>query len=445
MDSEEKPTFKHTEIGMIPEDWNIKEFSEVLIEKTRNGLYKPKNFHGKGTKMINMGELFAYDKIADADMELVELTDSEKERFLVKNGDLLFARRSLVAAGAGKCSLVVGNVERTFESSIIRARPDPKKANSEYLFYFFASTVGKHLLDSILRHVAVAGITGSDLMNLKIPLPSLQEQHGVAETLTALDAKITLNQQMNRTLEAIGQAVFKRWFVDFEFPNEEGKPYKSSGGELVYNENLGKEIPKEWKVGKIGDVLTTALGGTPDRTNGEYWDGDIPWINSGKVNEFRIIEPSEYITKKGLENSATRLLPKRTTVLAITGATLGQVSLLEIDSCANQSVVGVLKSEEIPSEYIYFWIKHSILNIIAWQTGGAQQHINKENVNNSPLLIPNAGILLDYFKITKPLFDKIALSCFESLNLSKTCSLLLPKLVSGKIRVPVPKDNMETL
>ena len=88
---------------------------------------------------------------------------------------------------------------------------------------------------------------------------------------------------MNKTLEAIGQAIFKHWFVDFEFPNEEGKPYKSSGGEMVYNEELGKEIPKGRGVEKIGKKLKVELGGTPNRTNPNYWNGNIAWINSGKV------------------------------------------------------------------------------------------------------------------------------------------------------------------
>ncbi len=245
--------FKKTKVGLIPQEWDVKKFSELLMDKTRNGLYKPKEFHGRGTKMINMGELFAYPKIADVEMELVELTASEKERFLVREGDLVFARRSLVAEGAGKCSLVVGTVERTFESSIIQARPDPRKTVSEFLYYFFQSNTGKNQLGSILRQVAVAGITGTDLMNLEIPVPSLQEQRAIARTLSVIDSKIDLNERLNKTLEAIGEAVFKRWFVDFEFPNQEGKPYKSTGGKMV--DSTFGEIPKGWELGKMADVL----------------------------------------------------------------------------------------------------------------------------------------------------------------------------------------------
>ncbi len=163
----------------------------------------------------------------------------------------------------------------------------------------------------------------------------------------------------------------------------------------------------------------------------------IAWINSGKINEFRITEPTAYITEEAVNNSATKLLPKRTTVLAITGATLGQVSRIEIDTCANQSVVGVIESETIPSEYIYFWIKHNIEDIISWQSGGAQQHINKDNINKTLLLIPDTRILASYLKISKPIFDKVASNCFENLDLSQIRDALLPKLMSSEIHVSI--------
>jgi type I restriction enzyme S subunit len=181
--------------------------------------------------------------------------------------------------------------------------------------------------------------------------------------------------------------------------------------------------------------VNTLLGGTPSRVETEYWGGNIPWINSGKANEFRIVEPSEFITQLGLDSSATKLLPPRTTVVAITGATLGQVSITEIATCANQSIVGVLGSEAIPSEYIYFWIKENIDRLIASQTGGAQQHINKNNVNELPILCPSFYIIRTYVAITRTFFDRIGESCFESRTLLTLRDTLLPKLISGELRV----------
>lgn len=442
MASEGKSSFKQTDIGLIPWNWEVKSLVGVCLKSKGSIISGPfgsnigsRFFVEKGIPVIR-GNNLTTDFIKFVDDDFVFLTKEKAEELgtWAEEDDLVFT-----AAGTlGQVAIIPK--ERKYKKYIIsnkqlRARLDKLLIIPLFAFYWFQSKKMVEYINMRNTGSTIPLINLSVLKSLPLPYPPIQEQISIVKILSDIDSKIELNQEMNKTLEAIGQALFKHWFVDFEFPNEEGKPYKSSGGEMVHHEDLGKDIPNEWNVSKIGDVLTTVLGGTPDRTNEEYWNGDIPWINSGKINEFRIIEPSEYITKKGLEKSATKLLPRRTTVLAITGATLGQVSLLEIDSCANQSVVGVLESREIPSEYIYFWIKHSILNIIAWQTGGAQQHINKENVNNSPLLIPKAGILLNYLKLTEPLFDKIVLNCLESLNLAKTCSLLLPKLMSGKIRV----------
>jgi len=198
-------------------EWQTVEFGDVLVNGTRNGVYKKKEFHGSGVKVVNMGELFAHPRIYDIPMNRVELTVAEIEKSSLKAGDLLFARRSLIAEGAGKCSIVMKvNEPTTFESSIIRARPSRKIADSLFLYYLFNSPKGRYLLGTILRQVAVSGITGTDLVRLRILLPSLKEQKAIAHILATLDDKIELNRRMNGTLEAIAQAIFKSWFVDFD-------------------------------------------------------------------------------------------------------------------------------------------------------------------------------------------------------------------------------------
>ena len=198
-------------------EWLTVRFGLLLTEPVRNGIYKGKAFHGRGAKIVNMGELFAHPRLRAVPMKRVELSESEAERFLIAAGDLLFARRSLVAEGAGKCCVVLDADEpTTFESSIIRARPDSTKADSLYLYYFFNSSLGLYHLDTIRRQVAVAGITGSDLAKLEISVPPLSEQRAIAHILGTLDDKIELNRRMNETLEAMARALFKSWFVDFD-------------------------------------------------------------------------------------------------------------------------------------------------------------------------------------------------------------------------------------
>lgn len=155
-----------------------------------------------------------------------------------------------------------------------------------------------------------------------------------------------------------------------------------------------------------------------------------------RAKEFRVIKPSEFITQEGLNSSATKMLPLRTTIIAITGATLGQVSLTEIETCANQSIIGVIGTPVLPNEFIYFWVKENISRLVACQTGGAQQHINKNNVNDMVVLCPDASVVAAYLRPVSPLFDRIKEGCLESRTLAALRDTLLPKLISGELRVP---------
>ena len=295
---------------------------------------------------------------------------------------------------------------------------------------------------------AVPGLNRNHLHQEIVSVPPLDEQRAISHVLGALDDKIELNRRMNETLEAMARALFQSWFVDFEpvRAKMEGRwrPGESLPGlpahlhplfpdRLVPSE-LG-DIPEGWEASTIGQHLTTLLGGTPARSEPRYWGGAIPWINSGAVNASRILAPSEFITEEGLAESAAKMLPVRTTVIAITGATLGQVSLTEIETAANQSVVGVLSSRAIPGEYVYGWVEERIAELVALQTGGAQQHVNKGNVNELLLMVPAPGALRAYIHLVRPIFDEIALNHRKSFTLAAQRDGLLPRLVAGELHV----------
>ena len=308
-------------------------------------------------------------------------------------------------------------VDTMFWTIINADKIDPK-----FLFY----SICKRDFASMNVGSAVPSMTVSILNDIQISYPkNLADQRRIASILSSLDRKIELNNKINADLEEMAQTIFKNWFVDFE-------PFKD--GKFVDSE-LGM-IPEGWRVGTLGEFCKCLLGGTPSRSKEEYWNGEINWINSGEINKFRILEASEKITELGLAKSATKLLPKKTTVLAITGATLGQVSLLEIDSCANQSVIGVLENAEVPYEYIYPFIKDRIEMLIQHQTGGAQQHINKDNVESLIFLFPTKNVLKDYISLVRPMYKRIESLCFENLYLSLLRDTLLPRLMSGEIEIP---------
>ena len=190
-----------------------------------------------------------------------------------------------------------------------------------------------------------------------IPIEDISEsiQNNIVAILQGLERKIAINRQINQNLEAMAKQLYDYWFVQFDFPNEEGKPYKSSGGKMVWNEKLKREIPEGWDISLIKDIATTYSGGTPKSTNIEYYDnGEIAWINSGELNSPIITKTTNYITKCGLENSSAKLYPSNSILVAMYGATAGKVSLLTFEACSNQAVCGVIPTIENMLYYVYF-------------------------------------------------------------------------------------------
>lgn len=158
--------------------------------------------------MVNMGEAFRFDRISDQECERVPLTDGERERFLLEEGDLLFVRQSLKFEGAGKCIYVgAGKEPRTWESHLIRVRLDPYKADSRYYYYYFRSPSGRASMESIIEQVAAAGIRGSDLRALQVPRPQRKEQGRIADILSALDDKIAVNDRIAETSEGLAACI----------------------------------------------------------------------------------------------------------------------------------------------------------------------------------------------------------------------------------------------
>ncbi len=420
-------------MGKIPDDWSISDLASELV-LLKDGTHNPPKRVQKGIRFIAGASDIKYHDVDFTNCTFISEVDYKQihRYYQIQANDVLLT----IVGTIGNAAIVKrSDLPFSLQRSIAILRSGVR-LHYDYLFYWLVSPRFKQMLSSTINPTAQPGIYLKELGKLKIPLPSLTEQAAIAKILSDLDSKIELNNQMNATLEAMAQAIFKHWFIDFEFPDENGKPYKSSGGKMVDSEFGG--VPEGWHISKVGKELQTVLGGTPSTRKKEYWtNGDIPWINSGKVNEFRIIEPSAYITKDALDSSATKLMPKGTTVIAITGATLGQVSIIESEMCGNQSVIGIIHNKSISPEYIYFWIKTHITELISNQTGGAQQHINKDNVNSLDLLVPLDYIMKCFIEKIRPIFNQISNNCSESLNLSKIRDTILPKLMSGQIRVPL--------
>lgn len=221
--------------------WGKIRFGDLYAIGSRNGLSKPSKVRGAGYKMINMGELFSYDRIYDIPMELVPLSDSEKANAKIEIGDLLFARQSLVLEGAGKCSIVMETSPLTvFESHLIRVRLS-EDANPMFYYYYFCSPLSP--VKTIVSQCAQAGIRGSDLQELEVLFPPKEIQDKVATILSTYDNLIETNQKQIKLLEEAAQRLYKEWYVDLRFPGYE-------------NVAVVDGVPEGWKKISLQNICT---------------------------------------------------------------------------------------------------------------------------------------------------------------------------------------------
>ena len=447
-------------IGDLPSNWKITRFGDVLDGGTRNGIYKAKEFHGSGAKVVNMGELFANPRLRDVPMKRVQLTKAELEKSSLNAGDLLFARRSLVAEGAGKC-IVVSEIKEptTFESSIIRARPYSKTVDSLFLYYLFNSPYGAYVLLTIRRQVAVSGITGADLVELPIPLPPLAEQKAIASILGALDDKIELNRRMNATLEGMARALFQSWFVDFDPVRAKLDGRKPEGMDKAtaalfpdaFEESSIGHIPKGWKIDTLGSILDVLeTGRRPKGGVGSYTSG-VPSVGAESINGIGVFDYSKtkYIPHEFFEKTSSGRVVHFDVLLYKDGGKPGEfrprVGLFGHDFpfktfCINEHVFR-MRSVKTGQSFLFFTTSHQrVLDDFANKGGKAAiPGINQPDVKSTLIVLPPKEII-DMFNARADLLcDQILQNAIQSRTLANLRDTLLPKLLSGELSVASTK------
>ena len=312
--------------------------------------------------------------------------------------------------------------------------PNPAIVDGKYLNAFMHTRyIQKYFENNASGSGQRYTLSNDTIGNIPVLLPSIEVQHTIGKVLSDIDRKIELNKQINDNLETMAKQLYDYWFVQFDFPNEEGKPYKSSGGAMVWNENLKREIPQGWVVEKMGKCTNVLLGGTPDTNDNSLWGNGYNWLNSGEVAEFPILKSEKNITPKGLEKSATVLAPKGSVTLSITRHL--RPSILCIDACINQSVVAILENDKVSKEYIYPLLNRDIPRLMSLRTGAQQPHINKETVEAINVILPPANIMGAYINIAESIYNAIFNNAKEVEELTKQRDELLPLLMNGQASV----------
>ena len=307
-------------------------------------------------------------------------------------------------------------------------RPDFSKLIPEYLKYFLLNPKFKNYM---LGLASVGGtrnaLTKVMIEDFEIKLPPLPTQRRIADILSALDEKIELNRQTNATLEAIAQAIFKEWFVDFNFPGATGQMVESELG----------MIPVGWRVGSFLEIANLLSGGTPKTQIPEYWDGQIKWVSAKDVSSSLgtfVLDTERKVTQIGVDNSSTKILPALTTIVTARG-TVGSYCILSEPMAMNQTNYG-LKAKSNGSDYFVFYsLANLVEHLLQVAYGTIFDTVTTKTFEQSKIIIPPNSIVQSFDQQIGPTMMQILNNLYESSNLTALRDALLPKLMNGEIEV----------
>lgn len=424
MNTEIATKSKDTDTGVIPREWsvlNVGKIGRVVTGKT-----PPTN------NPEYYGDDYPFVKIPDmTDSVYVNKTNT---RISQKGADYLGKAKIPKNSIMVSCIATIGNVGITSEDSFTNQQinsliPNKDVADFKYLYYFFK--LNKELLESLGGGGSVyTNISKSKFESMPVVLPGIREQKNISEILSSLDDKIELNRKINSNLEKIASLLFKQWFVDFEFPNEDGEPYKSSGGEMISSE-IGK-IPEIFEIKKAISLLEFIKGIEPGSKSysNEFDDDKVYFYRVADM--FNGVKSNTFIKKIDSKN----VFCNYDDVLISTDGTVGRVVVGIKGSYSGgiRKVVGL--DESITNEFIYFWLKSQYVQNMLEEYAANATTIAHASGALKDLTIPyNAKILKDFGNIIEPTFKLMQQNLKQNNDLSDLRDSLLPRLMSGKIRV----------
>lgn len=411
-------SFKNTDIGLIPSEWDFDTIGDSLYIKGRigwKGLKKSEYIDKSDYRIINGSNVVNNNIDWSGCGYISEERYEESPEIMLKPNDIVMTKDGTI----GKLAIIRSLEQKTtVASGLFVIRVEDNSIDVDYLYYYFSSFYFKELVKSRIEGSVIPHLYQKDLVALKLPLPDLSEQKAISKILRTLDDKIEVNNQINKTLENMALAIFKQWFVDFEFPNEDGEPYKSSGGEMIESE-LGR-IPVGWEVGKFIDLIEITSGKRPGkRSELAMEDSKYPLVGAssimGYTDDFNFEEKILVIGRVG---------------------THGVVQRFNNKVWASDNTL-VIKSDNY--EFAY-----QILNQIDYKAinrGSTQPLITQTDIKNYTLIIPTEVYLSKFELLVGSLFEFHSNHCIENSKLTEIRDSLLPKLMSGEIRVSLDAED----
>ncbi|MGQ7659052.1 restriction endonuclease subunit S [Streptococcus suis] len=372
-------------------------------------------------------KISTFGGIADVFIDEAIFHEYKEKYSYPKKGDILIS----AAGTVGKTVIYTGEDAYFQDSNIVWIDNNEKIVTNQYLYYFYQTNPFVSTNGSTIKRLYNDNIRETKIKNV----PSIEAQNKVTKVLEYLDQKIALNNQINEELEAMAKTLYDYWFVQFDFPDENGKPYKSSGGKMVYNDQLKREIPEGWRVKQLGDIETNIVTGkTPSRSIPENFGGDIPFITIGDIrgNTF-IFSSAETLSDLGADGQRKKYLPPNSLCVSCI-ATVGEIGFTTQLSQTNQQINSIIFNDVSHMYFLYFALK-LFFESSKTKTGNTFANMSKDDFSNILIIYPDSSVIKNYYEKVTSMFDKIKCLQLQNQELTQLRDWLLPMLMNGQVKV----------
>ena len=328
-----------------------------------------------------------------------EVYNSRNSRAIPEEGDIILAREAPV----GNAALIIPGQRVCLGQRVVLIKPKRELADPHFLTYYLLSTEVQHRLKNQANGAVVAHLNVSDIRNLSVTLPNIDEQIAIGKILKSIDDKIELNRQINDNLEKELQAIYLEYFDDTSTTN-------------------------------LGDVVKTTSGGTPSRSHPEYYGGEHKWVKSKELCGSFLINTEETITTTAISKSAAKLLPEKSILIAMYGATVGEYAIIAERMTCNQAICALIPNEDYPYTYLYMVAKNKKEELINSAIGSAQQNISQVLIRNIEIS-SNINKIKEFHQVAVPYFEIIENNQKENTTLNSIRDIVLAKLMSGELKI----------
>ena len=365
-------------------------------------------------------------------------TGGFKEEFLLEKGDIITPLTEQAIGLLGSTARIPESGKYIQSQDIAKIDCNESLLDKDFAFYLISSACVKQQLSAAAQQTKIRHTSPDKIKECTVWIPSLDIQKRIGRILTDIDNKIAINRQINDNLEAMAKQLYDYWFVQFDFPNEDGKPYKSSGGAMTYNERLKREIPIGWEVENLIDFAEIKNGATPSTAVEANYGGDIVWITPKDLSDQQskfVYQGERNITKQGFDSCSTSILPTNS-VLMSSRAPIGLVSIAKHEVCTNQGFKSFIPKSISDSIYLYYYINHHIKQIEQLGTGTTFKEVSRDDLCKFPILTIGAkNIYVQWIELQNGIADKQLALTKEIAALTKQRDELLPLLMNGQATV----------